>query len=64
MAGETPIRDWRLYWFGQLDRAITTANRKQIAQSLRNLSRLGIEVRFTLPLALPSDSERAVRHAD
>jgi hypothetical protein len=44
-------RDWPLWWFARLEAAIERGDRRAAAESLRQLDRLGIEVRFTLPPA-------------
>ena len=48
-ASKSPSRDWRLLWFANLDAALNRSDQPEIQESLRNLARLGIEVRFTLP---------------
>jgi hypothetical protein len=45
----TPTRDWPLWWFARLEAAIKHNDRRAAKKALRNLQRLGIEVRFTLP---------------
>jgi hypothetical protein len=45
-----PTRDWRLWWFARLEAAIKRGDRSALKEALRNLARLGVEVRFTLPL--------------
>jgi hypothetical protein len=42
-------RDWPLWWFARLESAIERGDRPAAREALRNLNRLGIEVRFTLP---------------
>jgi hypothetical protein len=44
-----PKRDWPLWWFARLESAIRQADRRAAKEALRNLARLGIEVRFTVP---------------
>ncbi len=46
---QAPTRDWRLWWFARLETAIKRDDRRAAKESLRNLTRLGVEVRFTLP---------------
>jgi hypothetical protein len=55
----TPTRDWRLWWFAKLETALTRGDRRAAAESLRNLARLGVEVRFTLPLLEATEVQRA-----
>lgn len=59
MAEDTPIRDWRLYWLARLDHALTRADRAKIQEARRNLSRLGLEIRFTLPIGDGKAVQRA-----
>jgi hypothetical protein len=44
-----PPRDWPLWWFARLESAIKRNDRRAAREALRNLARLGVEVRFTLP---------------
>jgi hypothetical protein len=44
-----PTRDWRLWWFARLETALQRDDRRAAKEALRNLARLGVEVRFTLP---------------
>jgi hypothetical protein len=43
------VTDWRLWWFAKLESAIERGDNRAAKDALRNLERLGIEVRFTLP---------------
>jgi hypothetical protein len=45
-----PTADWRLWWFSRLDTAIDRGDSIATKEAMRNLERLGVEVRFTLPL--------------
>jgi hypothetical protein len=45
----TRTRDWPLWWFARLETAFRRGDRHAAKEALRNLNRLGIEVRFTLP---------------
>ena len=54
----TPTTDWRLWWFAQLESAIERDDHQAAKNAIKNLERLGIEVRFTLPL-----QRKAVAHA-
>jgi hypothetical protein len=45
----TQIADWRLWWFARLDSAIERGDHRAAREAIKNLERLGIEVRFTLP---------------
>jgi hypothetical protein len=42
-------RDWRLWWFARLEAAIKRDDRQAVREALRNLERLGVEIRFILP---------------
>jgi hypothetical protein len=53
-----PTRDWRLWWFARLETALRRDDRRAAKEALRNLARLGVEVRFTLP-PHPRDGGRA-----
>ena len=55
-----PTRDWRLWWFARLETTIRRDDHCGAKEALRNLWRLGVEVRFTLP---PRPDEE-VRHAE
>jgi hypothetical protein len=46
---QIPPRDWPLLWFARLETAFRRGDRRAAKEALRNLNRLGIEVRFTLP---------------
>jgi hypothetical protein len=46
---QTSTRDWPLWWFARLETAIQRSDRPAAREAMRNLDRLGIEVRFTLP---------------
>jgi hypothetical protein len=54
-----PTRDWRLWWYARLESTIKASDRQGIQEALRNLARLGVEVRFTLPPDL--DQEKQAR---
>jgi hypothetical protein len=43
------ITDWPLLWFVRLSSAIDRGDDSAARVALRNLERLGVEVRFTLP---------------
>jgi hypothetical protein len=51
----SPTRDWPLWWFARLETAVQRDDRRAAKEALRNLARLGIEVRFTLPPRAPSE---------
>jgi hypothetical protein len=53
---DTPT-DWPLWWFAKLESAIERGDHRAARTAIKNLERLGIEVRFTLP----PDSEEARR---
>jgi hypothetical protein len=44
-----PTRDWRLWWYARLESTLKANDRRGIQEALRNLARLGVEVRFTVP---------------
>jgi hypothetical protein len=48
-ASPPPTRDWPLWWFARLEAAVKHGDRRAAREALRNLARLGVEVRFTLP---------------
>jgi hypothetical protein len=50
----SPTKDWALWWFAKLEDAIRAGDRCRLQEAMRNLDRLGIEIRFTLP-ATPRD---------
>jgi hypothetical protein len=54
-------RDWPAWWFITLDAAIKRGDRRTAQEALRNLARLGVEVRFTLP---PFPEEEGADNAD
>ncbi len=43
------ISDWPLWWFSRLESALQRGDQRTASVALRNLDRLGIEVRFKLP---------------
>ncbi len=52
------VKNWRLWWFAQLEAGLKRRDGADIREALKNLARLGIEVRFTLPLdQLPPEPE-------
>jgi hypothetical protein len=53
-----PTRDWRLWWYARLESAIERADRRAAKEALRNLARLGVEVRFTLPPSSGAEGRR------
>jgi hypothetical protein len=53
-----PTRDWPLWWFARLETAIRRDDRRAAKEALRNLGRLGVEIRFTLP-PRPDKEDRA-----
>lgn len=44
-----PTKDWRLWHFAQLEAALKAGNLAKARKAMRELERLGIEIRFTLP---------------
>lgn len=56
---DTSHKDWRLLWFSRLDSAINRKKPDEIHRAIRNLARLGIEVRFTLPPVSAEHAEAA-----
>jgi hypothetical protein len=56
-------RDWPLWHFARLEAALDRGDRRSADQALRDLERLGIEVRFRLPRlpATPAAREEASR---
>jgi hypothetical protein len=55
-------RDWPLWWFARLETAIDRDDRRAAKEALRNLARLGVEVRFTLPPRKPVVAREGRRH--
>jgi hypothetical protein len=52
-----PSPDAQVGDFARLEDAIRAGDRRQIREAMRNLDRLGIEVRFTLPVT-PRGTEK------
>jgi hypothetical protein len=50
-------RDWPLWWFARLNSAVNRKHRGDLRESLQNLSRLGFEVRFTVPPELSPERD-------
>ena len=46
---KTRFPDWRLWWFARLESALERGDCRAARKAIRQLERLGIEVRFTLP---------------
>jgi hypothetical protein len=46
---KTPPRDWPVIWFLRLETAYRRGDRPAAREALRQLARLGLEVRFILP---------------
>ena len=46
------ITDWPLWWFASLDSALERRDKCAAAEAIRQLERLGIEVRFLVPPGL------------
>jgi hypothetical protein len=44
-----PTRNRPLWWFARLETAVMRGDLRAAREALRNLARLGVEVRFTLP---------------
>lgn len=57
------VVDWRLWWFAQLDAAIDRRDEPRLRKAIRNLERLGIEIRFTIPLIAEAPSDGAIHSA-
>jgi len=49
-APQSQTRDWPLWWFARLENALERGDHAAARLALRNLDRLGIEIRFVLPL--------------
>jgi hypothetical protein len=47
MPEQTEINDWPLWWFARL--ALKRGETTAASEALRNLERLEVEIRFTLP---------------
>jgi len=45
----TPITDWRLWWYARLESAVERGDKRAAKEAIKNLERLGVEVRFTFP---------------
>jgi hypothetical protein len=45
----TPIADRRLLWYARLETAIERGDNHTAKEAIKNLERLGVEVRFLLP---------------
>jgi hypothetical protein len=57
--GPPPVKDWPLWWFSKLEAALKRGNHHEARQAIRQLERLGIEVRFTLPPPVTGEVCRA-----
>jgi hypothetical protein len=54
--------DWPLWWFARLQTAISRDDPRAAKEAHRNLVRLGVEVRFTLPPRQPVVARRGRHH--
>jgi hypothetical protein len=41
-----PASDWPVYWFAKLERAVEEGDHQAAAEAQRQLSRLGVDVRY------------------
>jgi hypothetical protein len=53
-----------LWWFSKLETALERGDRKAAREALRNLARLGVEVRFTLPPCPSEETSGAASAAE
>ncbi len=49
-----PPKDWPVYWFARLEAAVESGDHAAAADAQRQLARLGVLVRYGLPLTAES----------
>lgn len=55
---EADYRNWPLYWFAQLEKAVEEGDHQAAAEAQRRLARLGVRVHYGLPRC-----RKGVKHA-
>lgn len=48
-AADPPVRDWPLYWFAKLEKAVEAGDHQAAAEAQRQLARLGVRVNYGRP---------------
>jgi hypothetical protein len=61
VSNPTP-KDWPLYWFAALERAVEAGDHQAAAEAQRELERLGVTVRYSRPLV--ADRRRKTARAN
>jgi hypothetical protein len=46
---ETDYRNWPLYWFAKLEKAVEGGDHQDAAEAQRRLARLGVRVKYGRP---------------
>jgi hypothetical protein len=51
-----PQRDWPLYWFARLEKAVEDGDHQAAAEAQRELERLGVTVQYRARRAVPQEA--------